>query len=160
MGAIAKTTATLASAVNDGGTVTVSYPAGTVQATLLGTTGGQVVVNSNDYWNQAASGAGTVAFTFGSSNITVTNNTGVTWAAGSDLILSFGHSDNDGRYTTGAQVTPSIVALTAATGTASNTINDVGGSFSQTTLNNNIKSLADKINEIVTLLKSAGVAAN
>lgn len=38
--------------------------------------------------------------------------------------------------------------LTAATGTGSTTIADVGGSFSQTTLNNNFKSLADAVNAI------------
>lgn len=48
-----------------------------------------------------------------------------------------------------------ITALTAATGTASNTIADVGSSFSQTTLNNNIKSLAAKINEVIAAQRSA-----
>lgn len=47
-----------------------------------------------------------------------------------------------------------VVALTAATGTASNTIADVGATFSQTTLNNNFKSLASKVNELVTLINN------
>jgi hypothetical protein len=46
------------------------------------------------------------------------------------------------------------VALTAATGTASNTIGDVGASFNQTTLNNNFKSLASKVNELITLINN------
>lgn len=50
----------------------------------------------------------------------------------------------------GAEAT---VALTAATGTPSDTIADVGGAFNQTTLNNNFKSLADKVNAVIALLK-------
>lgn len=56
--------------------------------------------------------------------------------------------------TTGDQTAiAAIVELTAATGTGSDTIADVGGSFSQTTLNNNFKSLADKVNEIIAALQ-------
>lgn len=43
--------------------------------------------------------------------------------------------------------------LTAATGTASTTIADVGAAFNQTTLNNNFKSLADRVNALAALLK-------
>lgn len=50
-----------------------------------------------------------------------------------------------------------ITSLTAATGTASNTVADVGGSFDQTTLNNNLKSLAEKINEILVKLNRSGL---
>lgn len=44
------------------------------------------------------------------------------------------------------------VALTAASGTASNTITTVGASFSTTALDNNFKSLAAKLNELITLI--------
>jgi hypothetical protein len=47
-----------------------------------------------------------------------------------------------------------IVALTAETGTTGNTISDVGGAFSQATLNNNFKALADKVNAILAQLKA------
>ena len=47
----------------------------------------------------------------------------------------------------------SLTDLTAATGTASTTISDVGAAFSQSTLNNNFKSLADRINAISAMLK-------
>jgi hypothetical protein len=50
-----------------------------------------------------------------------------------------------------------VAALTAATGTASSTISDAGGSFSQTTLNNNFKSLATTINAILANLKAVGL---
>lgn len=46
-----------------------------------------------------------------------------------------------------------LTVLTAATGTGSDTIADVGAAFSQITLNNNFKSLADKVNAILRLLK-------
>lgn len=50
-----------------------------------------------------------------------------------------------------------VVALTAASGTANDTVTDVGASFDQTTLNNNFKDLAAKINELRTALVTAGV---
>ena len=45
-----------------------------------------------------------------------------------------------------------VVALTAASGTASNTVATVGASFSTTVLDNNFKSLAAKLNELITLI--------
>jgi hypothetical protein len=50
-----------------------------------------------------------------------------------------------------------IGALTAVSGTPSATIADVGASFSQTTLNNNFASLADKLNDMRQALRDAGV---
>jgi len=51
-----------------------------------------------------------------------------------------------------------VVVLTAATGTASNTIADVGAAFNQTTLNNNFKSLAAKVNELIVLVNNVNAA--
>lgn len=42
-----------------------------------------------------------------------------------------------------------LTPLTAATGTPSNTVSDVGASFNQATLNNNFKALSDKVNAII-----------
>jgi hypothetical protein len=44
------------------------------------------------------------------------------------------------------------VALTAASGTAGNTVSTVGAAFSTTVLDNNFKSVAAKINELITLI--------
>lgn len=93
MGAIVNTTATLASAVADDGTFTLSYPAGYDRQDLVNSTGGKLTVNNNDVWSQGDPG---VEFTFGASNITVTNRSGVTFAAGSEVIASFGRSDING----------------------------------------------------------------
>lgn len=98
MGAIAITKTTLASAVANAGTVVVSYPAGQTQASLQNSIGGVVAVANNESYKQAASGAGTVAFAFGASNVTITNNSGVTWPAGAELIISFGRVDRNGSY--------------------------------------------------------------
>lgn len=49
-----------------------------------------------------------------------------------------------------------ITPLTAATGVTGNTVADVGAAFSQTTLNNNFKVLADKVNAIIVVLQSNG----
>ena len=45
-----------------------------------------------------------------------------------------------------------VVALTAATGTTGNNVVDVTVSHDQTKLNNNFKVLADKVNELITLV--------
>lgn len=153
MGAIANTIHTLASAVADDGTFTVAYPTGFNQAALLGTTNGQMIVGNDVSWSQADPG---FSASFGSSNITITNLTGGTLAAGAVLTFSFGVNTQGGSYNP-AMRTAGPVALTAATGTASDTIADVGSSFNQTTLNNNLKSLADKLNAVIALLDTAGV---
>jgi hypothetical protein len=97
MGALGYITATLASDVANAGTVAVSYPSGLNKAAIAGTTGGKVAVNNNDIWPQG-SGAGTVSFAPGASTITITNNSGVTWAAGSTIIVSFGTTPYNGSY--------------------------------------------------------------
>jgi type III secretory pathway component EscU len=58
-----------------------------------------------------------------------------------------------------SEVTPQTqpVDLTAATGVTGNTVADVGAAFSQATLNNNFKVVADKINAINDALKASGV---
>lgn len=50
-----------------------------------------------------------------------------------------------------------IVSLTVSVGTTGNTVADVGAAFSQTTLNNNFRVVADKINTILTTLKNRGI---
>lgn len=152
MSAIANTTAVLASAVTNTSTFTVSYPTGQTQASLIGSTGGKVVVNGDLAYTQ---GSG-FDFTFGSSNITVTNNTGATLAIGTSLILSFGRTEKSGKY---VPVSPqgAPVSLTMTVGTASDTIADVGAAFNQTTLNNNMRSLGTKINAVLTALAAAGI---
>lgn len=153
MRALAVTTVTLASAVNNAATFTVNYPAGSSQASLRGSTGGRMVVDADAAFAQGASGFTAV---FGPSNITVTNTTGATLPAGSVIVISFGDPTIAGRYETGARVT-GVIDLTTSVGTASDTIPDVGAAFTQATLNNINRSLAEKINQINAALRAAGI---
>lgn len=153
MGAIAYNQVTLASSVADDATFTVAYPSGVTQGSLLGATGGVMVVDGDAVYEQGDAGFTAV---YGSSEITVTNTTGATLAAGSVIDISFGRNDISGRFQNGVKVA-GITPLAAATGTASDTIADVGGSFTQATLNNNFKSQADKINAIIAALDTAGI---
>jgi len=150
MGALVNKKHTLASNVADSANFTTAYPSGVTQADLIGSTGGVVVVEQ-DVIRQ---GAGGFTVAFGSSNITVTNDSDYTWPAGAELILSFGDSTNDGSYNPAIRA-GGIVALTTSVGTASDTIADVGGSFNQSGLNNIVASLAAKINEIVGALENS-----
>ena len=50
-----------------------------------------------------------------------------------------------------------IPVLTGTSGSAGDAIADVGGSFSQTTLNNNFRALEDKVNAIHAALLNAGL---
>lgn len=61
--------------------------------------------------------------------------------------------ENDGRPAPGG----TLANLVAATGTADGTVVDVGGAFSQATLNNNFQDLATQINAIQNALRSAGI---
>lgn len=157
MASLVTTRATLGSAVNNAATVVIPYPAGWNQARLLGTTGGSLTLADNERFPQAPSGAGTVAFTFGASDITITNNSGIQWPQFAQIIVGFGTKDEQGRYTVDLNVTPGPQVLTAAAGTASTTVADVGAAFNQTTLNNNFRSLADQINLITNAMKAAGI---
>ena len=153
MGALATVTTTLASSVANTTTFTVAYPSGITQARLLGCSGGRMVVNGDVGYDEGASG---FTASYGASNITVTNKTGAALAAGSGVILSFGENTRDGSYNVPVMAAAPVV-LTAATGTASNTIADVGAAFNQTTLNNNFKSLASKLNEVLAALEASSV---
>ena len=147
----------LATDVANAGTLTVAYPAGTSQATFTGANAaantGFGVLNDNEVFPEAAAGV-RVNFTYGASNVTVTNNTGITWPAGSVLRFQFGAAGNDRP---GFNPGPAIIALTTSVGTASDTIADVGGAFTQATLNNINASLALKINQIIIALRAAGI---
>lgn len=94
MGSLGYTKTTLVSAVADAGTVDVAYPTGINQAGLTGSTGGEVVVDQVAY----DQGVGGATFSFGASAITITNDTGVTWPAGSELYASFGETTINGSY--------------------------------------------------------------
>lgn len=88
---------TLAADVANSATVTVSYPSGQSRATLAGSSSGDLTIDDGrgGAWNEGASGFSLV---YGASNITVTNLSGVTWVAGSDLRISFGENAPSGSY--------------------------------------------------------------
>lgn len=77
---------TLGTAVADDGTVTVDYPSGSSQLTFNAGNykegAGNVMLNDNDKLSDADPG---VSFTFGASNITLTNLSGASWAAGTKI---------------------------------------------------------------------------
>jgi hypothetical protein len=146
---------TLTADVANAGTFTAAYPSGSVQADFLApnvnTADEVMIVNDNDRWDGTK-----VDFAYGASLVTVTNNTGTTLKAGSKVQLQLAKATGISYFGPKA---PTFAALTAATGTPSDTIADVTASFSQSILNNNIKSLADKINLITAALKAAGIVA-
>ena len=94
MDALATVQTTLATAVADDGTVTVAYPAGVTRNMLFGSTEGKIVVGDAVY-NQADPG---FEATFNAADITVTNRSGATWAAGATMIVSFGRTSYLGSY--------------------------------------------------------------
>lgn len=78
---------TLGSALADDGTVEVSYPTGSTQATfakgLYKAGEGHVMLNNNDKLEDADPG---VSFTFGASTITITNLSGASIPAGTKVL--------------------------------------------------------------------------
>lgn len=153
------TTVVLGSAVANAGTVTVPYPAGTNQAFFTGANAaantGAVVLNNNEVYPEAASGV-RINLTYGGGDITLTNNTGISWPAGSTVRVQLGRAGNDRP---GFVAGPAVASLATSVGTASDTIADVGAAFNQTTLNNIQASQATKINQILIALRSAGIIA-
>ncbi len=148
----------LASAVANSGTVTaIAYPAGTNQAYFSGANAaadGVVILDDNEVLTQAASKIG---ITYGGSDITLTNSSGKTWAAGTRVRLQLGRAGVDAPFLRPAAA---ITPLTDNSGgTASATLADVPASYTEATLANQIASLAAKINEIIVVLQSKGVTS-
>lgn len=144
----------LGSDVANNGTFTAAYPTGLVQADFQGadvnTADEAMIVNNNDSYNAAQ-----VDFSFGASTVTVTNKTGATLKAGSELLLYYPRG-NRGTYR-GPQ-SAAIVALTDNSGgTAADTIAAIGGTYSQTEVRNAVASLAAKFNALQAALKKAGI---
>jgi len=150
-------TTTLATAVANGGTVVLDYPAGTTQATFIGANAapntGAVVLNNNEVYPEAASGV-RVAISYGASNVTITNNTGATWPAGSTIRAQFGRVGNDRP---GFQPGPAVTALTTAFGTAADELVDVTATPTQAAINDNFASVVRRIDRLEAALRANGL---
>lgn len=141
------TTLVLSADVANAGTVTVNYPTGTNQAFFTGDNAsatGAVVVNENEVYPEAVSGV-RINLSYGASNITLTNNTGVTWPAGSRLRVQLGRAGNDRP---GFEPAPAITDL----GTR-----DVTATVNQTTVNTQLNAIADTVDAILRALRSEGI---
>ena len=81
----------LGTAVADSSDLTIAYPAGTNQAFFTSgnaSATGVVVVNGNDTYTEADA---TIDITYDSGYIDVTNDSGVTWPAGAEVIIGLGY---------------------------------------------------------------------
>lgn len=152
------TSVVLATAVADAGTVTVAYPSGTAQADFTGANAsatGVAIIDDNDVWTEAAAD---ISLTYGAGDITLTNNSGVTWAAGSTVRVQLGQAGNDRP---GFEAGPAIASLTDNSGgTASDTLADIDAAYTEATIANTTASLAAKVNGILAALRSAGIISS
>lgn len=164
----------LGAAVVDTGTVTgIAYPPGTNQAFFTSpndSATGVVIINDNDVYAEGDPG---IDITYGASTITLTNDTGLTWAAGSSVILQLGYLTAD-TVTVIAQAAEADIAgtLTGTTdGTMAN-VADIALSTSDTyadadvntavnvaiaAVNLQLKELQVKQNALLAKLRAAGV---
>lgn len=138
------TSIVLAAPVANTGTVTFPYPAGTSQVTFTGinaATGHVAIIDNNDVWTAAAS---KISVSFGSSDITLTNSSGVTWPAGSNVRVQL-----DINYL------PSITDNSGGSGSA--TIAAIGSTYNQAEVRNAIATLASVVNRISGYLVARGI---
>lgn len=151
------TEVTLAADVANAGTVTLTYPAGTNQAFFTGVNAsalGAAVLNDNEVYPEAPSGV-RVNYTYGASNITLTNNTGVTWLAGSRVRAQL---DRAGNNRPDFQSGPAIASLTDSSGgTASATLAAISGTYVQAEVRNSVASLNAQIERILAALRAQGI---
>lgn len=147
----------LASAVADEGTVTVAYPTGTAQADYIGSNAASdavVVLNDNDVILQGDPG---IAISYGASNATLTNDTGIAWPAGTRLRVQFASAGNDRP---GFSAGPAIASLTDSSGgTAAATLPAIGATYAQAEVRNSVASLNAKLDAILIALRDAGIIA-
>lgn len=113
-GAVATTV--LAAAVANAGTFTVNYPTGFTQESFINglekPLSSVVIVNKNDKYNAYGSSGARFNLSFDSSYVTVTNNTGLSLAAGSTIDLFFDQQDDTGVVIIGFRV--DLADVTAA----------------------------------------------
>ena len=134
----------LASSVANAGTVTIPYPAGTNQAFFTGANAsadGAVTLNDNDTFLELVSGV-RVNFTYGGSDITLTNNTGITWPAGTRVRAQLGRAGNDAPTLRPGNPVADAVA--------------VGGTYSATEVN----AVVTQFNRLLRELRAQGVIRN
>jgi hypothetical protein len=148
----------LASAVADDATlVLAAYPTGTDQAFFTGgnaSATATLMLDDNDKYEQAT--ADNFDVTYGASDITITNRSGATWAAGRSYKIGLAYADQ--KYVFSGQKSAAITALTDNSGgTASNTLAAITGSYVEATIENTVASLAAKINELRTAMVKAGI---
>lgn len=93
----------LAADVANAGTFTCAYPSGFVQASftagLAVPNGSYIMVNGNDKVLEDLSGATGVGFSFGSTTVTITNNTGATLSAGATIDVFLNQVDGNAADT-------------------------------------------------------------
>lgn len=148
---------TLASAVADDGTVTVAYPAGTAQADYIGAnaaTNAVVVRDDNDVFAEADPG---IAISYGASNATLTNRTGEAWPVGTRLRVQFAQSGNDAPAFAPADAITSLTDNSG--GTASDTLAAISGTYNQGEVRNSVASLNAKLEEVLAVLRTAGLVS-
>lgn len=147
----------LGAQVANAGTVTLDYPAGTNQAFFTGANAaadGAVTLNDNERIPEAPSGV-RVNFTYGASNITLTNNSGYAWPAGARVRAQLGRV---GANRPQFEPSPAIAALVDSSGgTAGGTIAAIGATYTQAEVRNAVASLAAQIERIRQTLQSEGI---
>ncbi len=80
------------------------------------------------------------------------------WVVGGTLVIEGELKINGGTITNNGSQAAAIVSLTdSTTGTANNTVTDVGAAFTQATLNDNFADLTAKVNAILAALRGAGL---
>lgn len=79
----------------------------------------------------------------------------VVWVKDENLVLAY---DGAAWVTHGRQAA-AVTDLTEGPGTADGTVDDVGASFNQTTLNNNFKELSTKLNALMASMRTANSLA-
>lgn len=162
----------LGSAVADDGTVTgIAYPSGTNQAFFTDpndNANGEAIINGNDVYTEAAAQIG---ITYGASTITLTNTSGVTWAAGSTVALGLAYAAPD-PATVISQATIAAIGGTL-TGTVTGDLADLSSLADspatadalrdelmaewKVAIDLNFKELQAKYNALLAAVKAAGV---
>lgn len=125
------------------GTIVFTYPAGRAAASYVAGSGARLWAEGLE--TLFTQGANNFSLSYGGSSVTLTYLGATTIPVGTVLRLQAPRVD--------------IADLATSVGTAGNTIADVGGSFNQGTLNNNFRSVAAKVNEILARLRENGLNA-
>lgn len=160
-----------AAVASPAGTVTFAYPGSYVQADFTSANASghaYLLLNNNDRFEEIDD---EFDINYGDGTITITNKTGLTWPAGTEILVGLANANAVGEFRQAGAVTNlagsmtgsvdgTIADVAAVSTSGGNTYSDAAINAAITSVNLQLKELQAKLNAALAALRTAGVIAS